>query len=1720
MAAISVAGFSLGAGNSVKAESVYYPDAGKPVHYNWGWGSPGNGVPADNFTATFDQSGNYSSGDYFIQTFADDGVKVEADGHMLINRWSDYTGQPERALWLGVNGGPHTVKTHYLEKVANAAVFSDIVPFDSWLAYYYPNESLAGVPATAKVISPSGDFKNLYEDFGGAAPADGIPADHFSAKYVSAKRIPAGEYILRAKADDGIRVYVDGKLQIDRWTSSAFREDSIKINIADRADAKTGEKDIHWIEVEYFDSVAAGKVEFFLEQFSKATENAWVGEVFPSKDLQGTPVIIGGNNGINPISNIDFDWGWGNGSPHPAIPGDGFSARFTKRVNLEAGSYIFNANADDGVRVKLDGQTIINAWPNTKFTEQKKVINVTGGTHTIEVEYLEDVALAKLSFNFHRLSELPVVYAKQIRNNWGWGSPGNGISGDYFTAVFDQSGSYPAGDYFLQTFADDGVKVEVDGQWPINRWGDYTGKVDRALLLGMNGGQHTIKTHYLENVANAAIFSEMVPLGSWLAYYYTNPATTGMPATGTVIPSTGDVLSFSQDFGGGSPAPGMASDNFSAKYTTAKRIPAGDYILRANADDGVRVYVDGKLQIDRWTSSAFREDSIKINIADRADAKTGEKDIHWIEVEYFDSVDAGKVEFSLEKFSKATENAWVGEVFPNKDLQGTPIVIGGNNALNPISSIDYDWGTGSPHPSIAGDGFSARFTKRVNLEAGSYIFNANADDGVRVKLDGQTIINAWPNIKFAKQKKILNVTGGNHIIEVEYFEDVASAKLSFNVLPFSQLPVVYAKQVRNNWGLGSPGDGIPGDYFTAVFDQSGIYPAGDYFLQTFADDGVKVEVDGQWPVNRWGDYTGQVDRALLLGMTGGQHTIKTHYLENVANAAIFSEMVPLGSWLAYYYTNPTLSGMPATGTVIPSAGDVLSLSQDFGAGSPAPGMAADNFSAKYTTAKRIPAGEYIFRAKADDGIRVYVDGQLAVNQWTEGAYREGAVKINISDRADAKTGEKDIHWIEVEYFDSVAAGKVEFSLEQFSKATENAWVGEVFPNKNLQGTPFIIGGNNALHPISNIDFDWGWENSSPYPSVGTDNFSMRFTKKVNLDTGTYLFVLNADDGVRVLLDNQLIINHWPNAGLNEKRQDVYINGGNHTITVEYYEDVGNAHLLIDIKKLSPNRVFYQQNHNVQYNWGSGGPSSYPVDGFEAVFDQSGVYAAGDYFLQTFADDGIKVDVDGKELINRWTDYTGKADRALWIGANAGKHSVLTHYYDNVSTAAVFSHVLPFDTWLAYYFPNETLSGMPAVAKMHAPAGPLKSLYEDLQDVSPAPGVDKDHFSVRYTTAKRITAGSYLFRTKADDGVRVYVDGKLVLDRWTSSALREDTATVQISNRADAASGEQDIHWIDVEYFDDVNIGKVEFSIEPLIGPVYQTTNYHFSLTQMVDTQMTTLPQTDLHTKYLREDALTRDAKGNWVVNGSGWNVRGGPGTNYPVVGTINNGTPVRILKTINVDGQPTWYQVSAWMNALRGDVEYYVNPGNFSKGSTEYFQFLKLSESAGLNVNEVNDRILNGKGILQGKASSFIEAGTRLGINEVYLISHALLETGNGTSNLATGVVVSQLDGQAVEPKTVYNMYGINAKDSCPLQCGSEYAYKMGWTSPERAIVGGAEFIAGGYIHNGQDNLYKMRWNPGRPGTHQYASDIGWATKQVNRIKNLYDLLSNYTLVFDEPKFQ
>ncbi|PEY68115.1 PA14 domain-containing protein [Bacillus cereus] len=395
-------------GADISSSNNVYKEKTSQVHYNWGLGAP-EGQKNDEFSAKFDQSQHLEAGDYFMQTLADDYVKVNFDGKNIIDGWNnDSIGQIKRALLPKLTAGEHKIDTDFHELTGNAGIFSDVVPFDYWLAYYYPNKNLQGLPVDARVIKPFGQQQKLAEDNGEGAPTLKVPKDNFSARYTTVKRLPKGEYIIRGKADDGLRVYIDGKLVIDRWHGSGgFVEDARKIVIDDNTGAtilgKSTEKDVHLIEVQYLEESGGSKVEFGIEPYATAVPFPhWTAEYYANKDLKGDAIVKGGKWSIDRFINIDFNWG--STSPYPSIPNDNFSARFTKLGLFENGNYEFEAKADDGVRIYVDDKRVIDSWIANGGDIRKVKIPMTAGVHKITVEYLELSGNANLKMDYRKVN--------------------------------------------------------------------------------------------------------------------------------------------------------------------------------------------------------------------------------------------------------------------------------------------------------------------------------------------------------------------------------------------------------------------------------------------------------------------------------------------------------------------------------------------------------------------------------------------------------------------------------------------------------------------------------------------------------------------------------------------------------------------------------------------------------------------------------------------------------------------------------------------------------------------------------------------------------------------------------------------------------------------------------------------------------------------------------------------------------------------------------------------------------------------------------------------------------------------------------------------------------------------------------------------------------------------------------------------------------------------
>lgn len=205
-------------------------------------------------------------------------------------------------------------------------------------------------------------------------------------------------------------------------------------------------------------------------------------------------------------------------------------------------------------------------------------------------------------------------------------------------------------------------------------------------------------------------------------------------------------------------------------------------------------------------------------------------------------------------------------------------------------------------------------------------------------------------------------------------------------------------------------------------------------------------------------------------------------------------------------------------------------------------------------------------------------------------------------------------------------------------------------------------------------------------------------------------------------------------------------------------------------------------------------------------------------------------------------------------------------------------------------------------------------------------------------------------------------------------------------------------------------------------------------------------------------------------------------------------------------GNPQKSHTWGWANATRAQTSSAMNVKRIWESNTQCYQMLNLGKYQGVSVSSLN-KILKGKGTLDGQGKAFAEACKKNNINEIYLIAHAFLESGYGTSNFASGRYGA------------YNYFGIGAYDNNP-NYAMTFAKNKGWTTPAKAIMGGASFVRKDYINKGQNTLYRIRWNPKNPATHQYATAIEWCQHQASTIAKLYKQIGLKGIYFTRDKYK
>jgi|GEM_PF-3155984 len=580
-------------------------------------------------------------------------------------------------------------------------------------------------------------------NWGSAAPLNSMGADTYSIRWEGKIEAPTtGSFTFYTNSDDGIRLWIDNVLVIDKWIDQPATEWEGQINLIQGRE--------YDIKVEYFENGGLASVQL-----------SWAGpavtkQIVPKQYLYpvgastcSDPVVsaskqdetCGQNDGAITFTFSDdpdqtmiaFSIDGGQSFPYTSADDAGsFSIN-----NLGAGTYDLRAQWVNGdCPVDLADVTITNGGGNCP---EPVAGNGTGlrGTYFNNSDFTNQ-ALERID--------------PTIDFTWGSGSPDPSIGNDTYSARWEGQVEAPStGTFTFYTRTDDGVRLWVNDVLVIDKWilqspTEWTGTIDL-----IEGKEYPIKMEFYENGggavaqlswSTAGLSKQIVPT----AYLY--PASVTACSDPVVTSTSQDPLcdqndgsitfTFSDDptqsqisfsINGGQSYPYSAADN--AGSFTVNNLAPGTYDLRAR-------WSNGDCPVDLADATLTNQD----NNCGGPITGTGTG----LRGTYFDNID-----------------------FTNQVLE----------RVDP--TINFNWGTGSPDNSIGVNTFSIRWEGEIQAPLdGNYTFHTTTDDGVRLWIDGTLVIDKW--IDQAPRKWTGNFSmqqGAKYDIKMEYYENGGGAVAQF-----------------------------------------------------------------------------------------------------------------------------------------------------------------------------------------------------------------------------------------------------------------------------------------------------------------------------------------------------------------------------------------------------------------------------------------------------------------------------------------------------------------------------------------------------------------------------------------------------------------------------------------------------------------------------------------------------------------------------------------------------------------------------------------------------------------------------------------------------------------------------------------------------------------------------------------------------------------------------
>jgi hypothetical protein len=186
------------------------------IDFDWGSGSPGQGIPDERFSARWTQSLHFVDGLYRFTVHVDDGVRLWVDDQLILDSWLNGSLRDLSVEHMLAGTGPHSLKVEYYDNIGLARVQLSWTKIDGptysdWKGEYFVNTFLSGDPT---LIRNDRDIRFDWEE---RAPAPNLPADNFAVRWTRQRQIEPGWYRFTFRADDGVRFYVDDERLLNEW---------------------------------------------------------------------------------------------------------------------------------------------------------------------------------------------------------------------------------------------------------------------------------------------------------------------------------------------------------------------------------------------------------------------------------------------------------------------------------------------------------------------------------------------------------------------------------------------------------------------------------------------------------------------------------------------------------------------------------------------------------------------------------------------------------------------------------------------------------------------------------------------------------------------------------------------------------------------------------------------------------------------------------------------------------------------------------------------------------------------------------------------------------------------------------------------------------------------------------------------------------------------------------------------------------------------------------------------------------------------------------------------------------------------------------------------------------------------------------------------------------------------------------------------------------------